>query len=185
LNDDRSVVKRILDGDSDAFGELIAKHYQTVYNICRGFMGNDEDAMDMSQEVFIRIYNNLNKFRYESSLFTWIYRICANTCLTQLQKMNRIKYCSAEECNEREDNAIRPEEAVELKELVRLVEDELKHMGETTGKIMHMRLFGMNKFKDIAARLGISSSTTTSIFTRSKRDLQKAVNFYKKEADKL
>jgi len=178
------MISRILRGSSDAFEVLITKHYKTVYNICRNFMGDDEDARDMSQEVFIRIYNNLDKFRYESSLNTWIYRICANTCLTQLKQMNRLKTCSTEDCTLPDDKEMSPEDAYELKELTRLVEDELDNMGNTTGKIMRMRLFGMEKFKDIAGKLGLSPSTATSIFTRSKRNLQKVVESYNKEVNK-
>lgn len=184
MSEDNNIINQILNGDSIAFEVLIKKHYQTVFNICRGFMASDEDAMDMSQEVFIKVYNNLNKFRSESSFFTWIYRICANTCLTQLQKMNRLRICSAEECSLPEDSMTNIGEAIELKELISLVDDELDRMGITTGRIMRMRIFGRDKFKDIAAKLGLSCSTATSIFTRSKRNLQKAVELYNKEADR-
>lgn len=180
---DEKLIKQILSGDKGAFEELIAKHYGTVYSICFNFMSNAEDARDMSQEVFIRIYNNLEKFRYESSLVTWIYRISANTCLTELKKMSRLKICTVDDSPTLEGVGANPEEAVQLKELTKLVEEELDKMGTQTGKIMRMRLYGREKFKDIAEKLGLSLSTATSIFTRSKRNLQKVIEGFYKEVD--
>jgi RNA polymerase sigma-70 factor (ECF subfamily) len=69
-----------------AFDVIVERHRRAVYLLCCRFVGNHEDASDLSQEVFLRAYRGLRRFRGQSSLGTWLYRICVNVCLNRVRQ---------------------------------------------------------------------------------------------------
>jgi len=84
--DDRTLAMRARDGDSEAFESLVRRYRNEVYGLCWYFTRNREDAWDLSQEVFIKAWRALNRFRGESSFKTWLMRIAANHCKDHLKK---------------------------------------------------------------------------------------------------
>lgn len=87
VNDlDNALIKKCKNGDVEAFEDLINTYQKKAYNIALRIMTNEEDAKDMAQEAFIRIYKSIMNFREESSFSTWIYRIVTNVCLDEVRK---------------------------------------------------------------------------------------------------
>src|ERR1700739_689080 len=78
---DAELVAACLEGASGAFDIIVERHRRPVYQLCYRFVSNHEDASDLSQDVFLRAYRGLKKFRGQSSLGTWLYRIGVNVCL--------------------------------------------------------------------------------------------------------
>jgi RNA polymerase sigma-70 factor (ECF subfamily) len=88
IDPDINLVNRIREsGDKDAFNTLYDKYINKVYNFCLAFTGNDDDAKDCSQEIFISVYKNIGKFRSDSKFNTWLYRIINNTCKDMVKKV--------------------------------------------------------------------------------------------------
>lgn len=81
--------------DERAFHQLVERHHTTVWRVCYNFMGNNEDAEDLAQEVFLKAYRNLAKFEGRSSFKTWIYRIAINTSQNELRRRSRRPQISA------------------------------------------------------------------------------------------
>jgi RNA polymerase sigma-70 factor (ECF subfamily) len=79
--DEKQLVAACLAGRREAFDIIVERHRRTVYQLCYRFVGNHEDASDLSQDVFVRAYKGLPRFRGQSSLGTWLYRIGVNVCL--------------------------------------------------------------------------------------------------------
>ena len=90
-NDDHILVRDLKNREEDAFRYLVDQYQDKVYNTCISFVKNPDDADDLSQEVFIEVYNSIHKFKEESKLSTWIYRISVNKSLQYLRKMKRKK----------------------------------------------------------------------------------------------
>ena len=86
-----NILQRLKEDDQSAFNELIKLFGPRVLNTCYKFLLNTEDAEDLSQEVFIEVYQSIKKFRGESKLSTWIYRITVAKCLDEIKKRNRKK----------------------------------------------------------------------------------------------
>ena len=82
--DEAALVEASLAGRSGAFDLIVDRHKRTVYQLCYRFVGNHEDASDLSQDVFIRAFRGLRNFRRQSSLGTWLYRIGVNVCLNHV-----------------------------------------------------------------------------------------------------
>ena len=79
--EDRAAVEACQHGEREAFGRLVERYQRDVYRLCYRYVNNHHDANDMAQEVFLKAYRALGKFRGESAFSTWLYRIAVNTCL--------------------------------------------------------------------------------------------------------
>lgn len=79
-----ALIEACLAGRSGAFDLVVERHRRSVYRLCCRFVGNHEDASDLSQDIFIRAYKGLRSFRGQSSLATWLYRIGVNVCLNRV-----------------------------------------------------------------------------------------------------
>ena len=79
-----ALIEACLAGRSGAFDLVVERHRRSVYQLCWRFVGNHEDASDLSQDIFLRAYRGLRSFRGQSSLATWLYRIGVNVCLNRV-----------------------------------------------------------------------------------------------------
>jgi RNA polymerase sigma-70 factor, ECF subfamily len=82
--DERALVDACLANQPGAFDVIVERHRRSVYQLCYRFVGNHEDASDLSQDVFIRAFRGLRSFRGQSSIATWLYRIGVNVCLNRV-----------------------------------------------------------------------------------------------------
>jgi RNA polymerase sigma-70 factor, ECF subfamily len=82
--DERALVEACLANRRGAFDLVVERHRRAVYQLCYRFVGNHEDASDLSQDVFLRAYRGLRNFKGQSSLATWLYRIGVNVCLNRV-----------------------------------------------------------------------------------------------------
>jgi hypothetical protein len=82
--DERALVAACLENRAGAFDLIVERHRRAVYQLCYRFVGNHEDANDLSQDVFLRAYRGIRAFRGQSTLATWLYRIGVNVCLNRV-----------------------------------------------------------------------------------------------------
>ena len=86
-NKDVKLVKAFQAGEKAAFDELVLRHKDKVYNLCYWFIGEYQEANDLAQDVFFKVFKALKNFRFESAFSTWIYRITVNTCKNRLKSL--------------------------------------------------------------------------------------------------
>src|SRR5678816_1021355 len=79
--EDRALIETVLKGDAAAYRGLVERYEQRIYNVVYGMVRNQEDARDLAQDAFIKAYNNLHRFRLESSSFSSLHRIALNVCI--------------------------------------------------------------------------------------------------------
>lgn len=89
MNSDEQLVKKSLSGDTEAFEELVSRYQNKVYALAYRYMGNEEDAYDMTQEAFLKAFRSLRTFKGSSSFGTWLYRVATNVCLDELRRRKR------------------------------------------------------------------------------------------------
>lgn len=82
--DDRTLVAAFLAGRREAFDLIVGRHQRNIYQLCFRFVGNHEDAADLVQDVFVRAFKGLRRFKGDSALGTWLYRISVNVCLNRV-----------------------------------------------------------------------------------------------------
>src|SRR6185436_13404185 len=84
--DEKALIRAAQQGDQDAFGQLVRAYDQSVLRLAMNLLRSPEDAQDVYQEAFLRVYRNLQNFRFDCSFHTWLYRIVTNLCLDQMRK---------------------------------------------------------------------------------------------------
>ena len=82
--DDETLVRAFQAGRNDAFDRLVERHRRSVYQLCFRFVGNHEDAADLTQDVFVRAFRGLGRFKGDAALGTWLYRVGVNVCLNRV-----------------------------------------------------------------------------------------------------
>ena len=138
---DDILVKRVKNGDMDAFELLVRRYENKVYTVAYRFLGSHADASDLAQEIFLRLYQALPGFRGESSFVTWLYSVTANACRDEIRRRQRNPLVSWE--NEVVNSGGQtvsltlgrnriptPEEAAEQNELNELVQQCLNELPE-------------------------------------------------------
>ncbi|WP_299325957.1 RNA polymerase sigma factor [uncultured Maribacter sp.] len=89
--EEQKFIEALREGTNEAYGRLLAEYQQKVFSTCISFVPNKEDAEDISQDVFIEVFNSISKFKGNSKLSTWIYRISVNKSLEFIRKKNTKK----------------------------------------------------------------------------------------------
>src|ERR1700685_2436124 len=104
--DERALVVEAQAGSRAAFEELVRRFYRDVLRLALNLMKRPEDARDVYQEAFLKVYRNLHRFRFECSFYTWLYRIVTNVCLDQLRRRQARPEDQAPETSSTHDEGI-------------------------------------------------------------------------------
>jgi len=115
VSGDQMLVKRTLDGDLDAFGELVQIYQSSVFNVCYRTLGNRRDAEDLTQEAFLQAYNNLASFDQERPFGPWMRTLAANLCYNKLNRRELDRVPLEDERDfPQKDSVSSPEKALEI-----------------------------------------------------------------------
>ncbi len=163
-------------GDAPSFEKLVLEHQKRVYSLALKLTGSPEDAMDASQEAFLRAYQNLRSFRGESRFSVWLYRLTYNACMDILKKSRRDKLVpmpTDEEGAQLEipDDAPQPDEVIERREELSLVRKAVLALSEDKRQIILMREYQGMSYADIAKTLGVEEGTVKSRLARARAAL--------------
>ena len=168
-------------GDAGAFEQLILPYEKKVYNIALQMFKNEQDAYDAAQEVLIKVYRNLGKFKFESAFSTWLHRLAMNTCIDEYRKRKRHMdhTMSMSPANEEEgpvrdlkDHQPTPEEAVLKKEKVMEVREALAQMKEEQRIMIVYRDIQGFTYDEIAIMCECSLGTVKSRISRARKALK-------------
>lgn len=170
---EKEVIKKIINGDVDLFSYIIDKYQKIVLILVERFIYNIDDADDAVQDIFIKIYNNISKFKFKSSLKTWIYRITVNHCIERKRKNDRMKTLRLVKDDDREiDNLIAdtvtPEDILnrtEIREsILRIIDDNLSKNQKSS---FILKYFDGLQIKEIANIMNMKEGTVKTHLSRA------------------
>jgi RNA polymerase sigma factor (sigma-70 family) len=167
---DTDLISGCLVGDRRSQKELYDKFSAKMYAVCMRYMGNADDAQDILQDGFIKVFKNLEKFRGEGSFEGWIRRIMANTAIEQLRK-KKLNFSTADKEEQLEYKAPGAVDNLSEKDLLKIV-SELSPGYRTVFNMYVVEGYG---HKDIGDILGISEGTSKSQLARARMILQEKV----------
>ena len=176
---EQAVIRQILDGDVNAFEELMAAYEKNVYNLALRMVNDPEDAADMSQEAFIKAYQSLSSFRGDSKFSVWLYRIVSNVCLDFLRRRNRRSTVSLSvEDDEGEetqldipDESFSPEAQLERRLTREAVQRGLSGLPPDSRQILLLREIQGLSYEEIARVLDLEVGTVKSRLFRARKKL--------------
>ena len=190
---DAELIRRAANGDEQAFEQILSQHEKSVYNLCLRMTGNPDDAMDLSQEVFLRVWRNLRGYQFDAAFSTWLFRIASNACIDFLRSKRRRQDVSltvedAESGEETERNlpdpAPMPEEVLLDREQKRQVLAAMQELPPDYREILQLRVVENLPYEQIAEILNVKLGTVKSRLARARDQLRKnltARNFYDSE----
>ena len=186
---ENEIIEGILAKDEKAFQEFVETYKDRVLAACYGYVPNTEDAEDISQEVFIEVYRSISKFRGDSSLSTWVYRIAITKSLDFLKSKKRKKrfaLFSKEDPSEIEyqlpPELRTPQTQMEDEERIRILHQAIQQLPEQQAKVFTLSKYQGLSNKEIAEILELSLSSVESSMHRAKSNLRQILDdYYKNE----
>lgn len=185
--DDTKLVDRICQGQLEAFHELVELYKKKVYYLAYDMTGDHHDAEDISQEVFIKVFRHIKKFRKDSALKSWIYQITVNTCIDVQRKkfkkpqvlmegseMDSLQQESTWAGTRNTD----PERHAEANMIQQRIQQLLHKVSPKERSAFVMRYYNELKTSEIAKILDVSTNTIKSLLFRARKKLQKELSFY-------
>lgn len=188
VKDDFTLIRAIQSGDHNAFETLINRYQRQVANQIYMNMGNRDDVEDIAQEVFIRVYRSLPKFKFNSSFFSWIYRITMNLCIDEIRKRKIRRMLSldflAEDYLDKSgvsDEVTTPSESVLLNEKKDIVRRAMHHLSKEHREILTLREYQDLSYDEIAEILGLTVQAVKSRIFRARSEIRNLLGGYFKE----
>ncbi|NLH72015.1 MAG: sigma-70 family RNA polymerase sigma factor [Verrucomicrobia bacterium] len=177
--DDDSLVRAAKQGDMAAFEELVARHRDKLYARAFSMVRNEEEAIDLSQEAWVKAWQKLGQFKGGSSFLTWMTRIVINLCLDHLRKQKHPVSLSIEQLDEETGGVERqmpivtidPTEGLTQEELRRRIDDAMGKLTHAHRTVLVLHEFEGLEYKEIAKRMGCSIGTVMSRLFYARRRL--------------
>ena len=187
--DDAELVRAAQKGDMGAFEELVARHRDKIYARAWSMMRNEEEAIDLSQEAWVKGWQRLKQFQGESGFATWMTPIVINLCLDQLRKQKRQRAESIEELDEESGGVerqmpaitVNPTERLERGELRQRIDRALGQLSYEHRTVLVLHEFEEMEYKEIARTMGCSIGTVMSRLFYARRKLAALLADLKKQ----
>jgi len=186
---DKALVRKAQRGDMAAFEELVLRHRDKIYARAFSMMRNEEEAVDLSQEAWVKGWQRLKQFQGESSFVTWMTRIVINLCLDQLRKQKRHRTESIELMEEESGGVerqmpvvqVNPTEGLERRELRARIDKALSQISVEHRTVLILHEFEELEYKEIAKRMQCSIGTVMSRLFYARRKMANLLAGYKRE----
>lgn len=185
--DDRSLALAFRNGDEKAFEEIVRKYQRQVASILYLTLGSRKDVEDLTQDVFIRVYNSLRRVNVESTLFSWIYRVAVNIGIDEVRKRKIRRVVSLDFLMEPGSSDFQPEDPAKASDGVLATEKQesvlaaLRRLSPSHRVAIVLREYEDLSYREIAETLGISEQAVKSRIFRAREELQKLLKDYFRE----
>lgn len=177
-DEEKNIILKAQKGDIAAFEKLVSANEGFVYNLALRTLGNEQDAQDAAQEVFIKVWTSLSSFRGESKLSVWLYRVTSNVCTDILRRRRNDTLSLIIENDDGDENqfdipdtAPSPQEALEKKERQSALAAALETLPEDYRRALLLRESGGMSYAEIASMLHTDLGTVKSRIFRARKKL--------------
>jgi RNA polymerase sigma-70 factor (ECF subfamily) len=169
-DDDSRLVERCLEGDRDAFAELVVRYQRPIYHLAYRMLGNVEDAREITQGVFLKVAERLNEYDPEHKFFSWIYRITINASLNLLRR-NGNEELRGDDL-EVVDDAADPEASMSAAQQSARVQQALMGLKLENRVVLTLRHFGDCSYREISRILEVDEKTVKSRLYEGRQQLR-------------
>ena len=173
--DDTALLEAALGGDQQAFGSLVLRYQDRLFNTMLRVLGSTEDARDVTQNAFVQAFLKLESFRGDSKFYTWLYRIAMNLALSHIRRRKAvvsIEHARETSAMEPEDRDPLPQDRLLGNERVRLVQQALSQLGDQARQILVLREIEDCSYETIAEILELPIGTVRSRLFRARMQLK-------------
>jgi RNA polymerase sigma-70 factor (ECF subfamily) len=179
---DQHLIQRAQKGDQEAFAALVTEHQRYVYNLALRVLKNEEEALDLTQETFIRAWTALPNFRGQSQFRTWLYRIVTNLCYNRLPGLRRSLHDLGNdvitELPETDPAFDNPARGTETRELRLYLHQAIDELDENYRLLISLRYQNELSYEEISGTLNLPLGTVKTGLFRAKEQLRRALLKY-------
>lgn len=189
FDNDVQLMLRFQDGDDSCFEQLVERHKNRVFNLAYRFLGNHEEAEDIAQEVFIKIYHAKNTYKPQAKFTTWLYIICKNTCFKVLRKKKPVMVSIDNDIRLEDDsvpyqiadpNAPSSLDSMLNNERALVVKEAIDSLPANQNIAVILYRFDRLSYEEIAQIMGCSVTSVKSLLHRAKVNLkEKLADYFK------
>lgn len=188
--DDLTLVERVRTGDQRAFKSLVERYQRKVYAVALGMLKDKEDARDVAQEAFVKVYRYLDHFKGDASFYTWLYRITVNICIDVMRKKGSaredVEFDEAVAHDTAEANigalgsrlGTNPQKSALRKELADKILSALEQVPPKHREILLLREIEGMSYEELSRTLEIPKGTVMSRLFHARLKVQKVLNEY-------
>ncbi|HEY0847331.1 MAG TPA: sigma-70 family RNA polymerase sigma factor [Noviherbaspirillum sp.] len=169
--DDEECAARAQRGEGKAFSELVRRYQDRVYRFLLRLTRSQDDALDLTQDTFLRAYQGLERWRPQALFRTWLFRIARNAAFDLLRRDKRVEFVELEEDAEIVDTAAGPEAVLETAQRYRLLESALERLPAEHREIVLLRDIEEMSYEEIAQVLDLNIGTVKSRIARARATL--------------
>jgi RNA polymerase sigma-70 factor (ECF subfamily) len=169
--DDYHYARLSRQGDARAFGELVRRHQKRIYNHLLRMVGNQDEAAELAQEVFLRAYRSMPTYRPETPFGAWALRLAANAAVDLLRRRKVVEFVALESCSEPEAADGDPEMQCAQAQQRRLLERAMQALRPAEREILLLREYEDLSYGEIAAVLEVPEGTVKSRVARARMAL--------------
>ncbi|MBW2248840.1 MAG: sigma-70 family RNA polymerase sigma factor, partial [Deltaproteobacteria bacterium] len=185
---DAAFVRAVQGGDMAAFDQLVIKHKDKLFNMVYWFLGDYQEANDCAQEIFIKVFKAIKKFRFQSSFSTWLYRIAINTCKNRLKSSafrwkKRMVSLENPESSKQDNRSYdiqngspSPENSLEKKEQIMLIQKAVNALPQEQNRVVVLRDIQGLSYQEIVDITGLNLGTVKSRLARARLELKNKLN---------
>ncbi|MBN1551427.1 RNA polymerase sigma factor [bacterium] len=174
---EQELVEKAKNGDQRSFSKLMDSYMSYVYRLALRMLGNEMEAEDVTQEVFIKAYKSLKAFRGKSQFKTWLYRIAVNQSLKAIKKQKIVKQHVIDEIEDKvNNNAENPLDSVIQAEQKDYLNRSIKNLPPKQKAILLLRVNDEMSFKDIAAIMKRSVGAVKANYFHAIQNIQSQIN---------
>ena len=177
--EDNELIAEFKSGNKRAFNALVNKYRERVYNIIYRMLRNEDEALDLSQDVFVKVYKSLDKFRGESAFYTWLYRIAVNLSINYVKRNKHRKFEDVQtyafKLKTKHEN---PQQEYEKIELKRAIEKAMHNLPNKQRAIFIMRYYENLSHKEIAEITGKSIGSVKANYHHALQKLKSELKDY-------
>ena len=155
---------------------MVREYQERVYWHVRKMVIDHDDADDLVQEIFVKVWKNLKSFREDSKLFTWIYRIATNECLTFLKKKKRKFFVPIHDVQEELASKLDSDPSIGGDEIQMKLQKALLRLPDKQRLVFNMKYFDDMKFKDIAAITNTSEGALKANYHHAVKKIEEFIN---------
>jgi len=178
---DSELVRRFKEGNESAFTLIVGRYQQRLVQVARAVLGDEDDAMDISQEAFVKAYFHLKSFREDSSLYTWLYRIVYNLCISHLRRKKIVSFLSFnhhDEDVEFDSKEPDPSDLLERREILDAVNAAVDALPLKQRTVFILRQMEGLTHGEIAKIMGVTEGAVKASYFHAVRKLQTMLKRY-------
>ncbi len=182
---DRELISRAQGGESAAFEALVYRYDKHVLAIAASYTNSPDEAKDIYQEVFLRVYRSLGGFKFQSEFSTWLYRIVTNVCLTHRTRHRGRTFLSIDEVDRSETDLqvsprpVSPERQAQNSEISKHIENAMQHLSSQQRLVFTLKHYQGYKLREIASMMDCAEGTVKKyLFTATEKLRQRLKKLY-------